>query len=210
MKEKENKEFNSVTTEKQYANVESMTDSEFLSWLYQERDREESIRDKAYRKIQTSRLGYLPNDYFKSEVEKLYEIQKECQDLFSSTEQALDEISKQEEYTKELIEKISKNLNDTENLCRSYLKCCKHLKKKIIELALNKDAIIDTELIQLVKSADDNISDQEIFIDLFSEQIKKFKLYIKQYKCKKSNMRCDKEDYKQRNQDYRNTKILEC
>lgn len=77
-------------------------------------------------------------------------------------------------------------------------------------MALNKDAIIDTELIQLVKSADDNISDQEIFIDLFSEQIKKFKLYIKQYKCKKSNMRCDKEDYKQRNQDYRNTKILEC
>ncbi len=57
MKEKENKEFNSVTTEKQYANVESMTDSEFLSWLYQERDREESIRDKAYRKIQKSRLG---------------------------------------------------------------------------------------------------------------------------------------------------------
>lgn len=62
-------------------------------------------------------------------LKNLYEIQKECQDLFSSTEQALDEISKQEEYTQELIEKISKNLNDTENLCRSYLKCCKHLKK---------------------------------------------------------------------------------
>lgn len=43
MKEKENKEFNSVTTEKQYANVENMTDSEFISWLYLERDREESI-----------------------------------------------------------------------------------------------------------------------------------------------------------------------
>lgn len=43
MKEKENKDSNSVTMEKQYANVESMTDSEFLSWLYLERDREESI-----------------------------------------------------------------------------------------------------------------------------------------------------------------------
>lgn len=210
MKEKENKEFNSVTKEKQYANVENMTDSESLSWQYQERDREESIHDKTYRKIQNSRLGYLPNDYFKSDVERLHEMQKERQDLFSSTEQALDEISKQEEYTQELLEKISKGLTDTNNLCLSYAKCSRHFNNKLKEWLLDKDAIINTELIQLVKLLGDSISDLENFADLFNEQKNKFRLYIKQYKCKESNMRCDKEDYKQRNQDYQNTKKIEC
>lgn len=157
-------------------------------------------RDNAYRNIQTIRLGYLPVDYLKSEVEKLNEIYKECQKSISSVEQAIDEVSKQETYSQKLIEKTSKRLYDTNKLCLTYNKSSNHLIKKLKEMSINKYAIIDTELQQLVKLTDDYISYYGTLIELFSELTTKFQFYIERYKCKKYNILCVKEDCKQRNQ----------
>ena len=157
-------------------------------------------RVNAYRKIQAIRLGSSPVDYFKSEVERLNELYKECQNSISSIKQALDDISKQEEYSQKLIEKIFKRLNDTNKLCQSYIKSCNHLIKKLKEMSINKNADIDTEFQQLVKSIDDYFPDYENLIELCSKLATELIIYAKRYKCKKYNMLCDKEDCKQRNQ----------
>lgn len=155
-------------------------------------------RDSAYRKIQTIRLGYLPVDYLKSEVERLNEINKECQNSISSVEQARDDISKQEKYSQELIKKISKRLNETIKLCRVYHESRKHLIKKLEEMSINKYAFTDTDFQHLVMSINDQIPEYGNLIELGLKLKAEFKIYLDKFYCYKYKTKCDKEDCKDR------------
>ncbi|BCS84524.1 hypothetical protein prwr041_04170 [Prevotella herbatica] len=155
-------------------------------------------RDNAYRNIQTIRLGYLPVDYLKSEVERLNEIYKECQKSISSIEEARDEISNQEKYSQKLIKNILKRIDDTIELCQVYGKSNKHLIKKLKEMSINKYTYTDTEFQHLVMSISDQMPDYGNLIKLCRKLNAEFKIYLNKFYCYKYKTRCDKEDCKDR------------
>lgn len=156
-------------------------------------------RKEAFHKLEAIKLGYLPVEYLKNYVEKLEVIHKGCIDSICTIEQAIDEISKQETYSFELIQRTQKKIECLNKLCRMHNDYSKLLIKKLKEISINKNTSKDTETQQFVESIDDRILDNGTLIELCNKLTTESQIYIERYQCKKYNMLCDKEDCKQRN-----------
>ena len=156
-------------------------------------------RKEAFQKLKGIRLGYLPVEYLKNDVEKLEVIRKGCIDSTCAIEQAIDEISKQKTYSFELIQRTQKKIESLNKLCRMHNDYSKLLTEKLKELSINKKTSKDTETQEFVKSIDYDILDNGTLIELYDKLATEFKIYVERYQCKKYNMLCDKEDCKQRN-----------
>jgi hypothetical protein len=157
-------------------------------------------RDNAYRTIQTIRLGYLPVDYLWSEIERLNEMYKNCQELNCLIRQDIDEISKQKDYSSKLIEKTQKRLDDTCSSCRTYNDFYKHLTNKLHKMTENKYVCTDIEFHELVMSIEEYMPDNSAFIESCGNLQKEFKKYIERYICNKYGTTCSKEDCEERHQ----------